>query len=86
MIFWPWLLVAFAAGAVAMLLVASLIAGLAESVKPRCPAVLRSGQQCIGEPEHTGPHCAHIYGGAITQTYVWEDERAGVCPVGFFYK
>ena len=57
---------------------------------PRCTAVLQSGERCVYDAEHDGPHKTTIYLSprrrefGPTQDYVWEDPEAGLHDVGWF--
>jgi hypothetical protein len=81
LIYWVWMIVAFAAGVGATLFV-SFIASLPHA--PRCTAMLRSGEHCWHEAGHSGPHETRVYDGSISQGYAWEDPNAGVHKFGFF--
>ena len=79
-----WLILAYGAGAVTVLLI-SIVLATREPDPPRCTAVLRSGEVCLGDPGHDGPHRARVYlnSAGDTQDYVWNDPDNGVCGVGF---
>jgi hypothetical protein len=82
MIHWVWLIIAFAAGMGSTLLAAFISA---PPGNPRCTAVLSSGQTCLHNLGHVGPHRTRIYdGGYEPQDYVWEDPKAGLYNMGFF--
>ncbi len=56
--------------------------------RPRCPAVLYSGHQCIYKFKHKGYHKATNYDpygglGACTSEYCWEDPKCGVHNAGW---
>ena len=54
---------------------------------PACTACLRSGEDCVRPLGHNGPHRAYVkVSHRQWQAYVWEDPKAGVHEVGFFYK
>jgi hypothetical protein len=57
--------------------------------RPSCTAVLKSGEGCVHELGHGGPHLAYVAlspGGFQYQKYCWEDPEAGLHAGGFFYR
>lgn len=75
----------YVAGILSVLLVAA-IAASSEPAKPKCPAVLKSGETCREDEGHEGPHRTYICMGSYSQAYVWEDPKCGLHTVGFFPK
>lgn len=86
-VYWTWLVVSFMAGVGLTRLVTFILSLPRPPRPPRCTAVLRSGERCHHQLNHLGPHRTTIYLTAShTQGYVWEDPKAGLHAVGFFYR
>lgn len=52
---------------------------------PACPATIQSGEQCIKDVGHPGPHRTRVrVGYSSEQGYAWEDPSNGLHKVGFF--